>query len=344
MLKFIFLIVMGLSLIFSCPLFAKTVECEVFTKKSEINKEMSETDLLTLNGLRQTVTSELEGLKLDSKDYWEKLDQKKMDLPSELQFLRALFENIVISQAAPMDARDASEETKKEDKLSGFFKADLSLEKLKENFTEVTTNIAEIKMKTFYILANIDLDSSVSWDDLGVSKSSSFSGVIIDSWKKLALSEFKNFERIQVLEKDFADKPNAMNPKSVTLKWSSVLKKVASNADKKTATFALSAQYILVNTKTNAVLLSFDFPLQKREFGTQDKKALSSSLASLVYNLLLSQKNKIESLVLEEDKALSMSEVEVKIKTLAGLSDIYAINSLLQEKFRSIKLTSTLKS
>lgn len=328
-------------LVFACPLFAKNIELSVLAKKSDITKEMKDEDLLVLNGFQKTITSELEDLKLDSKLYWEKFAQKKLSPAEELQFFKPLFENVVMALAAPAPGSNVSKE---EEKIEGSFKAEINLEKLKSNFEEVTSNLSDTKIKTFYILANIDLDQSMNWGDVGVEKAENFSGVIIDSWKKLALKEFKNFERVDVLEKDFATKPDYMNSKSVTLKWNSTFKKVSTSADNKRGRFELFAQYILVNTKSGNVLMSFDFPIQKRELDLQNKKSLSSALASLVYNLLLSQTSKISNLLEALEKEKELSHLEFKIVTKTSLSEVYAINSLLQDKFKDIKLTSQMKS
>lgn len=340
-------------LILAHPLFAKTIEFSVLAKKSDVTADLKEEDLLTLNGFRQAITSELEELKLDSKLYWEKFEQKKLSNTEELQFFKPLFENVVIAQAAPAPKAEISaevsgptpKETSKEDqKLEGSFKAEINLEKLKSNFLEVTLNLAETKIKTFYILANIDLDAGTSWEDVGVDKAQNFSGVIIDSWKKLAQKEFKNFERVEALEKDFASKPDYMNSKSVTLKWNSTLKKVSTSAEGKKGNFELVAQYVLINTKSGDILTSFDFPIQKRELDLQNRKALSSTLASLVYNLLLSQTSKISGVLETIEKNKARSFVEIKIATKTSLSEIYAINGLLQEKFKDIKLASQMKT
>ncbi len=332
-------------LILSNSVCAKNIDLTVQAKKSDVTKELKDEDLLILNGFRQTITSELEELKLDSKVYWEKLEQKKLSAAEELQFFKPLFENVVLALAAPAPGSNVSKgESKEDEKIEGSFKAELNIEKLKSNFEEVTSNLNDTKIKTFYILANIDLDQSMNWEDVGVEKAQSFSGVIIDFWKKLAFKEFKNFERVEILEKDFATKPDYMNSKSVTLKWNSTFKKVSSSSDNKRGSFELTAQYILVNTKSGNVLTSFDFPLQKRDLDLQNKKALSSALASLVYNLLLSQTSKISNLLEALEKEKELSHLEIKIATKTSLSEIYAINSLLQDKFKGIKLTSSMKS
>jgi len=329
----------------------KKIEQEVFAKKSEVTAEMSKTDLLTLNGIRLMLTSELENLKLDSKLFWEKLDQKKYSAADELKELKNLFNDLSVAEfvSGPETAQAQSQPpTEKppvevDEKISGSLKADLDLEKLKNFYDQLINNLEATKIKTFYILADIGLSgSTMSWEDLGVSKAENFSGVIIDSWIKLVQKDFKTFEAVIPLEKDFSKKPDYMNSRSVTLKWNSMLKKTGVDDQKKTAFYELTAQYVLVNSKSGSVLLSFDFPVQKRELNTQNKKALSSSLASLVYNLLLSQSSKIQG-VLESQGSVERSRVELKLLG-AGLSDVYSLNSLIQDKLKDFKASASMKS
>jgi hypothetical protein len=320
--------------------FAKSVEVEALAKKSDLTKDLSATDLLTLNAARQIVTSELETGKLDSKMFWEKIEQKKLSAGDELQLLRTVFDNISVNLLAPSDAEAAL----KDEKLTGIFKAELNDVKFKDLYFEISSNLGDTKFKTFYILANIDVDSGLSWEDIGVSKKESFAGVVVESWKKLLEKDFKGFEKISVLDRDFPKKPDTMNAQSVTLKWTSVIKRTSVNIPKNSASFLVTAQYILVSTKSNEVLAAFDFPVQKREFDTQNKKALSSSLASLVYNLFLSQSSKISTLLESVSRQGEMSNLEIGIKGKSTLTEIFAINSILQEHFKDIKLTSQMKS
>jgi|GEM_PF-804861 len=333
----------------------KKLEQEVFAKKSEVTAEISSSDLLMLNGIQLILTSELENLKLDSKLFWEKLEQKKYSSSDELKELKPLFTDLLVSEfvsgptAAPAGASSASGATGEkpavevDDKITGSLKAELDLDKLKNFYDQLVNNLEATKIKTFYILSDIGLSGgSMTWEDLGVSKAENFIGVIVDSWTKLAQKEFKSFEAVMPLEKDFSKKPDYMNSKSVTLKWNSTFKKTGVDEQKKTAFYELTAQYVLVNTKSGSVLTSFDFPIQKREFNTQNTKALSSSLASLVYNLLLSQTSKIQG-VLDSQGSVERSRVELKLLG-TGLSDIYSLNSLLQEKLKEFKAQASMKS
>lgn len=326
---------------FCHPLLAKDISLEVVGKAQEVSAEWSEDQVLLLNGFRQAVTRELEEAKLDSALYWSKLEKKKLSGKDEFELLKKFFSKESVARAAGADPKIPLPAN---GPLSGTFSAWLDLEKLKSNYEEMINDLSETKLKTFYILASIEIDKGMKWEDVGVSKADSFSGVILESWKKLAEKEFSGFERIVVLNKDFSQKPDYMNSKSITLKWKSILKKVSSNTESQSASYELSAQYILQNTKSGTVLLAFDFPEQKRSLGMNNKKVLSSSLASLIHNLLLSQTAKIQGLIEADARNLEMTELEIKFSTKPGLSEIYQVNNLLQDKLSDLKLSAQMKT
>lgn len=326
---------------FCHPLLAKDISLEVVGKAQEVSAEWSEDQVLLLNGFRQAVTRELEEAKLDSALYWSKLEKKKLSAKDEFEFLKNFFSKESVARAAGADPKIPLPAN---GPLSGTFSAWLDLEKLKSNYEEMINDLSDTKLKTFYILASIEIDKGMKWEDVGVSKAENFSGVILESWKKLAEKEFSGFERIVVLNKDFSQKPDYMNSKSITLKWKSILKKVSSNTESQSASYELSAQYILQNTKSGTVLLAFDFPEQKRSLGMNNKKVLSSSLASLIHNLLLSQTAKIQGLIEADARNLEMTELEIKFSTKPGLSEIYQVNNLLQDKLSDLKLSAQMKT
>lgn len=319
---------------------AKEVSLEVMAVRAKADAEMTNEENLLLNGFHQAVTAELEEQKLDSALYWSKLELKKLPPKEEIIFLKAFFENTSLLKPEATTANAPSDKTK----INAIFKANLDPVKLKSSFEELTTALSEAKLKTFYLISDIEIDKSMNWDDVGVSKPENFSGVVVDSWKKLLEKEIKGFEKIETLEKDLAQKPDYLNPKSVTLKWNSLLKKTASNPETGSVSFELSAQYVLQNTKSGNVLSSFDFPVQKRDLNTKNKKALSSSLASLIYNSLLSQITKIQAITLSNATVAELAEVEIKLVSKSGLSEIYQINDFLQTKFKDLKLQASLKT
>lgn len=328
----------------SLNLMAAPQSIEVMVKKNDLvsddpNVKVRVLDIFTLNGMRQAMTKELVDKNLDSELFWKKLEEKKLTDIAEQEFLRPFF----ISQSLAMPDPE-SPESQADQFSRAHFNYELDTLKARKLFDELLTNLPDVSLKTFYILPGINIDNEMTWEDVGVTKKENFSGVIIESWKKWAAAQFKNYPNVVILEKDFASRPENLNPESVTLKWNSNLKKSEVFQDRKSARFELTAQYVLVNTKSGETLVGFDFPNQKREINISKPKDLSSTLASLVYNLLNSQTTKIVS-ALELNRASStLNSVEVTVTGKHGLLDISQMNSMLIDRFKQVALTSELKS
>jgi hypothetical protein len=326
---------------YSFNILAATQSLDVMVKKTDITPTSNTEELFALNGFRQVVTNELVKGELDTEDFWKKIEIRNLSDKQEIELFKPLFTQFnvtaqVVGAEAPGSAIDQFQRAT--------LAYDVDAAKLKTFFTEVLSDLPDPSIKTFYIVPDINIGTEMSWSDVGVTRKDNFSGVIIDSWKKWATTQFKSFTNVVILEKDFVIKPENLNPESVTLKWTSALKKGEVFQDRKSAQFELSAQYVLINSKSNQSLVAFDFPNQKREFGIYNQKDLSSNLASLIYNLLNSQTVKITS-GLELNRATStLATVDVKVVGQHGLFDITQINALLAEKFKDIALSSQLKS
>lgn len=370
--------VLGLLLSLNLAMSAEE-KLQIVVKKADLQQETRGGDpaikeepfSFLLNGMRQAVTGELVKNELNPEAFWKKIEEKNFSDADEINFFRPYFNrfNIVMDKAAPvaptpapevkpLDPADPSALLKNKTATTKvvaappvvdlFQRATFSYEfdavKIKSLFVETLTDLPDVSAKTFYIIPDINISQDMTWMDVGVTKQENFSGVIVDSWKKWATAQFKNFPNIVVLEKDFAEKSDKFNSESVTLKWNSSIKKSEVFQDRKSARFEVSAQFVLVNTKTNQSLLAFDFPLQKREVGISNTKDLSSNLASLVFNLLNSQTVKINS-ALELNRATStLSIVDIKVTGKHGLFDITQINSMLAERFKDFTLSSEMKS
>lgn len=346
---------------------------QVMVKKADLVKQETQSSdpavkkepfSFLLNGMRQAVTGELVKNELDPEIFWKKIEEKNFSDTDEINFFRPYFNrfNIVMDKPAPAAPVEAPKPTDPADPgilqtpapkpvvpvQDQFQRATFSYEfdaiKIKSLFVETMTNLPDVTIKTFYIIPDISITDEMTWMDVGVTKKENFSGVIVDSWKKWAETQFKNFTNVVVLEKDFAEKPAGMNAESVTLKWTSTIKKSEVFQDRKSARYEVGAQYVLVNTKTNQSLAAFDFPVQKREVGIAVSKDLSSTLASLIYNLLNSQTVKLTS-ALELNRASStLSIVDIKVTGKHGLYDITQINAFLSERFKEYAMASEMKS
>ncbi len=319
-------------LVLNFSAFSQEDSVEVLIKKAEGNTAALTS--IELNGFRQAVTKSLVEKNLDSEKFWEKLEEKKLSDDQEKEFLRPLFINplFLSAKGLPTDTFEKS-----------LFKYTIDQAKFTAMTAELLSTLPDTSIKTFYILPEILIDSDMSWSDVGVTKKENFVGVIVDSWQSWATNQFKKFPNVVILEKDFTTIPPNLNPESVTLKWTSRIKKSEVFQDRKSARFEMTAQYILVDTKSGRNLLGFDFPTQKREFGISSAKELSSGLASLVYNLLNSQTAKING-ILEAPKTAGVYSVDIKITGKHGLFDITQINSFLAERFKDLTLSSELKS
>ena len=340
----LFKFTMILGFLFSSNVFA-IQSTEVLIKKTDLvsadpNVKVRVLDIFTLNGMRQAMTKELLDKGLDSELFWKKMEEKKLTDEAEQEFFKPYFLNPTLSVTDPeLAGAPVTDQFSR-----AIFNYDLDTVKARKLFDELLTNLPDVTIKTFYIVSDISIDSEMSWEDVGVTKKENFSGVITESWKKWAATQFKNFQNIVVLEKDFSSKPENINPESVTLKWNSNLKKTEVFQDRKSARFEMTAQYVLVNTKSSETLVGFDFPNQKREINISKPKDLSSTLASLVYNLLNSQTIKITG-ALEMNRATStLNSVELKITGKHGLLDISQVNTSLSEHFKQVSLSSELKN
>ncbi len=318
---------------------------EVIIKKSELAKVAGagsgELDLFVLNGLRQAITKDLVEKNLDQELFWSKVEEKKLDIKAEILFLNPLFSesSIFVHPVKPVVAGAPEDAFRRAN-----FKFAINPVTTKTLYGQILSLLPDPSLKAFYIFADITLATNLSWSDVGVSRKENFSGVILDSWKGWAKENFKNYENIVVLEKDFEEKIEGMHPESVILKWKSEVKRQSLNAERKTARFEVSAQYVLLNVKSGDSLIAFDFPTQKRDISVADPKALSSNLASLTFNLLNSQTTKVNSGLEINRSRGSYETLEIRVTGKHGLSDIIKINGLLKERFKDIQLSSELKT
>ncbi|MBC7715033.1 MAG: hypothetical protein H7177_16925 [Rhizobacter sp.] len=342
-------ILLAVTLLCAFNLMAAEESVEVLVKKTDVvaaAPKAQVSDLFLINGIRQAVTKELIVKKLDNDEFWKKLDEKKLTETSEVTLFTPVFISKRVDVKTPSVVTPIPATIPVDPFIRANFIYEIDSEKLKKFYDETMSglSIPDVSIKTFYIVPDIAIDSDMSWEDVGVTKKENFSGVIVESWKKWAATNFKNFTNVVVLEKDFSDKPENINSESVTLKWNSSLKKAEVFQDRKSARFEMTAQFVLVNTKSGESLTAFDFPNQKREFNIANTKQLSSNLASLVYNLLNSQTVKIKGALELNRVSGTFKTIEVKVTGKIGLLDMSQVNSMLAERFKQIALTSETKS
>ena len=325
----------------------KTLSVEISLSPEQ---KTEETDKLTLEGMKKALNDFFTESSLSSEEFWKSFTEKKqiekLSAKDIVELLKPVFKSHLLGIPAPL--LDVSPEGPKSavvpsDKASGVFRYELDAEKTRHLYEVILSDLPDIAEQNFYLYADIEFEEGMKWEDVGVARAESFTGVIKESWLKMATQQFKGYKNYAVLAKELKGS-DGMNPASVTLKWISRLKKVAEDPIKKSAKFELSAQYVLSRTSTNETIMAFDFPMQKKEFSTITAKQLSSGLASLIYNLLNSQASKISS-TLEGLQTIPIMEMtEIKVVTTHGLTDIYQAINWLNENLKNIQLKAELKT
>jgi hypothetical protein len=278
--------------------------------------------------------------KLDCDLLTKKLTDKKYSADDLMKYHSSFFSEI---QMVKVVNKDASADTSKSLNQSIFnIHAKFDLDKFKQSFKEITLDFEELKAKNFFIEPKINLFSNTNWTDLGVSREESFSGAILNSWKGLIqknLPEYKN-QDVKNNALFLKENLNLVHPQSVTLGWNTDIKKVYFDAITKKISFEISAHFVLINTINRNVILSFDFPIQKRELDSSNKKELSSVLASLVFNLLNSQMSKIQSSLTTSNQ---MNSLEIKLTGMTSLSEIYKAKKAIETALISQKVLISVK-
>lgn len=224
------------------------------------------------------------------------------------------------------------------------FKYEIDKKKLKKLFSNHVKEYVIYSDKNIYIIPEITIDETMQWSDVGVSKSQVFTDVIVDSWVKWAAEKFPGFDNVVVINQDFKQIPEDMNSESVTIKWTSHIKKAEVFHERQSALFDVSAQYVVNNIKSAQNLTAFDFPHQKNEYSILKDKELSSNLASLIFNLLNSQSAKIAT-ALEFNKASSTLHMnDFIVKGDHGFYDITLLTNALNAKYKDYAVVSELKA
>lgn len=330
--------------VFSFVVCAEEKKLNVEVTATPENKSL-ESDLLMLDGYKKALEAEMTLLGLKHDEFTSKLETKKklstLTVKESLEIFKGLFSKAQLEVHAGLDMKEPPAAGM--NKTSGNLIYEIDPARLSSFVKFILSDLPDETQKNFYLAADIEIEEGLSWEELGVTKAESFSGVIKDSWKKLAIENVKGFDNYVLINKDL-ETSELMNPKSVVLKWKSRLKKSYEDKERKTAKFELTAQYVLVNAKTGMNLLAFDFPEQKREYSLENTKALSSGLASLIYNLLNSQTSKLNTAIETAMNAQLLNLEEFKITGPHGLTDLYQAISWINENMKEHKVFAELKT
>ena len=308
----------------------------------EINS-LTKSERLLLFSMKEALKAESPLKDQDPKWAIGKIEIQTKDQKNQLEELKKIFLNTTF-------LTPQKNQTESTAPLNGvmpkmFFQYELQPDNLKSFFeSALPTDVTSFQDKTLFIMADIVIEKQMSWNDVGVTKSENFVDVIKDSWQKWALEQFKNYPKVVILNQDIKEIPEDSHKDSIILKWSSQIKKGQQFNDKKSAMFDINAQYSLNHLVSGNVLLSYDFPTQKKEITILDNKQLSSSLASLIYNLLNSQTSKISSSIDAFSKSKTIYQYMAYVLGEHGLLDIRQVTQFLNEHFIQDKMTASIKN
>lgn len=330
---------------FSCFAESQMIEVKPISNEEiieiEKTKSLNKLDQLTLNSLKEVFQSELIKQNVNSEKIWTKINAKATTPQELLLLLKPIVKNQVF--LAPKNREKNPEIINKM-----FFQYDLNEDVIKNLIIQYSNDYPDFSVKTFFIFADINIDKNLTWNDVGVSKKENFADVIVSSWQKWAQVQFKSYPNIVILERDLNEVPkellSTMHRDSVLLKWNSLVKRSQLFNDRLSAEFEISARYQLVQLQSHSNQIAFDFPTQKKEFALSNPKNLSSSIASLTYNLLNSQTQKIQSALELIANSKTQFSYSFAIKGDHGLFDITLINNFLINRFSDISLTAELLS
>ena len=327
------------------PVATKRIELSSLEMKSAIEEVsvLTKPERLLLYSMKEALKTESPIKDLDPKVLGEKVEAISKDQKKQLEELKKIFLNTTF--LTPQKNKEENSANTKNSIPKMFFQYEVNPEALKSFFEwPKAVDVLALQDKTMFLLMDISLDKQMSWTDVGVTKSENFVDVIKNSWKKWAVEQFKNYPNVIVLNEDIKEIPLDANKESVILKWSSQIKKAQQFNDKMSALYEVNAQYSLNHLISGNVLLSFDFPTQKKEFTIADNKQLSSSLASLVYNLLNSQTSKITSSLETFSKSKTIYTYSVFVLGNHGLLDVRHIAQFLNEQFVQDKMNASMKN
>jgi hypothetical protein len=233
--------------------------------------------------------------------------------------------------------------------------------KMLRNFYFKFTREGESRhFKTLYISADFNL-KSMTWLDAGVEVESDFTAVVKEHWRnwlKQNLSSYvDNIEITDVVSEeklkaylslpedagktiaksegasdDSEDPPAVVDEfeDSLWLKLGTTIQNMGSNELLGERKFKVSGDFVLLDLKTNKLVRHFDFITETKSYKTDDKHQLSSSLASLVYRLPMTDFQEFgKTLVNLPPK---MKRVTLTVNNVASVQDLIKLKDFLSNK------------
>jgi hypothetical protein len=334
--KLIFFIFCGF---ISLNSFSTEYNIEVFTILNSETTPAEANYQLKINGFEQAIKQKLEAEGFSKKLFDEKVLEKNFSTEKYYEFLKSFFVKEELIFVAGTDAKAGSGLPRK-----AIFSGTINDSDFKEKFIDLTENMGLHKNKNFYIELNLDLLGGLSWTDFGISNESSMNSSISNFWKDYYLEHFKDFKNIisvdELVKPILKNRYSNFSSDSVLQKVNVSVKKISENKSSKKITLLIEGNFILLGIKENSVLVSFDFIPVKKELSLKNQKELSSTIGTLIFNMIKYQTKSI-------DTSLSFKKTKLEntflLKGQELFSDIYSAQRVLEEYFSKDSIKVSIK-
>ena len=233
--------------------------------------------------------------------------------------------------------------------------------KMLRNFYFKFTREGESRhFKTLYISSDFYL-KSMTWLDAGVEVESDFTAVVQDHWRNWLKQNLSSYvDKIEITDVVFEEKLKAylalpedagksiakskgVGEKSeeamtvvdefedsLWLRIGTTIQNMGSNDLLEERKFKVSGDFVLLDLKTNKLVRHFDFINETKSYKTSDRHQLSSSLASLVYRLPMTDFQELgKTLVNLPPK---MKRVTLTINNVSSVQDLIKLKNFLSNK------------
>jgi hypothetical protein len=294
---------------------------------------------LKINGFEQAIKQKLEAEGFSKKLFDEKVLEKNFSTEKYYEFLKSFFVKEELILVAGNDAKAGTELPRK-----AIFSGTINDNDFKEKFIDLTENMSLYKNKNFYLELHLDLLGGLSWTDFGISNESVMNSSISSIWKDYYLEHYKDFKNIisvdELVKPILKNRYNSFSTEAVLQRVNISIKKISENKSSKKITLLIEGNFILLGIKENSVLLSFDFIPVKKELSLKNQKELSSTVGTLIFNMIKYQTKSI-------DTSLSFKKTKLEntfiLKGQELFSDIYSSQRVLEEYFSKDSIKVTIK-
>jgi len=227
--------------------------------------------------------------------------------------------------------------------------------KMLRNFYFKFTREGESRhFKTLYISADFNL-KSMNWLDAGVEVESDFTAVVKEHWKNwlkqnlnsyvdnIEIADVVSEEKLKAylslpedagktIAKSEGEESAVVDPfeDSLWLKLSTTIQNLGSNELLGERKFKVSGDFVLLDLKTNKLIRHFDFVTETKSYKTEDNHQLSSSLASLVYRMPMTDFQEFGNTLVNLPP--KMKRVTLTVNNVETVQDLLKLKDFLLNK------------